>query len=76
MAAGMQWLLLFVSLILGIAGAVLAAKVHPALFWVGWGLGLAVLGYFLFVQRRETADEPEAIVPATPSAPPAEDADQ
>lgn len=42
------WILLGLSLILGIAGAVLAAKVHHAFFWFGWIPCLILVGLYIW----------------------------
>lgn len=78
MSTMLRFVILAVALVLGCAGAVLAAKVAPVLFWVCWLPALGLVGYFIWSATpcccAESAETKEP-APASdePLAPPSAD---
>lgn len=64
-----SWGLPILALVLGIVGAVLAAKVSGGLFWVGWLPALACIAIFIFKNNEEETPEDNSDSNLTPDNP-------
>lgn len=69
MSAVVRFAILVGALILGSAGAVLAAKVAPILFWICWIPALGLVAFFIW---KSTPCCKESEAPSASAEPPAE----
>jgi len=66
------WIILVVALLVGALGGILAAEVAGFIFWIGYAIGLGLVGFFIWKSREDGISEdvepqPEPVV-ETPAA--------